>query len=178
MIYRILLLALFTSCESAQEASLVLYESPHGLVVLKAAQVDFAEEGEDAAAAQAHFAVGEDHLDEGRCSAAAASYLQAAARRPSPAVWLNAGVALLCDGEYARAGEVLAKGLELSATRKDVQAALLGNLGQAHQRLGRIDSALVSYQDAVMRCTDRAVLPLARLKRWVLWARPISCRAI
>ncbi|MXW78928.1 MAG: tetratricopeptide repeat protein, partial [Gemmatimonadetes bacterium] len=149
VIYRVLLLfALFASCEST-DAPLVLYESPHGLVALKAARVDFAEESEEAAAAWAHFAAGEDYLDEGRCGAAAESYLQAAARRPSPAVWLNAGVALLCDGEYEKAGEVLAKGLEISATRADVQAALLGNLGQAHQRLGRLDSALVSYQDAV-----------------------------
>ena len=71
VIYCVLLLALFASCEST-DAPLVLYESPHGLVVLKAARVDFAAE------------------DTG------------------------------------------------------VQAALLGNLGQAHQRLGRIDSALVS----------------------------------
>ena len=195
MIYRILLLALFASCESAQEVPLVRYESPHGLVVLKAAQVDFAEEGEDAVAARAQFDAGEDLLSAGRCAAAAASYLQAAARRPSPAIWLNAGVALLCDGEYARAGEALAKGLELSKklsesspwvalsrdidhspsfprkressggsretragtqsfqiaskTTTGVRAALLGNLGQAHQRLGRIDSALVSYQGAV-----------------------------
>ena len=148
MIYGILLLALFASCEST-DAPLVRYESPHGLVVLKAARVDFAAEGEDAAAARAHFAAGESYLDEGRCSTAAASYLQAAARRPSPAVWLNAGVALLCDGEYGKAGEVLAKGLEPSATRAGVRAALLGNLGQAHQRLGRLDSALVCYQDAV-----------------------------
>ena len=92
VIYRILLLfALFASCESAQDAPLVLYESPHGLVVLKATRVDFAEEGEDTAAARVHFAEGEDHLGAGRCDAAAASYLQAAARRPSPAVWLNAG---------------------------------------------------------------------------------------
>ena len=46
-------------------------------------------------------------------------------------------------------GRCWPRGLELSATRKDVQAALLGNLGQAHQRLGRLDSALVSYQSAV-----------------------------
>ncbi|MCY3789181.1 MAG: tetratricopeptide repeat protein, partial [Gemmatimonadetes bacterium] len=151
VIYRVLLLlALFASCEST-DAPLVLYESPHGLVVLKAVRVDFAEEGKEAAAAWAHFAAGEDHLSAGRCGAAAESYLQAAARRPSPAVWLNAGVALLCDGEYERAGEVLAKGLESAkaAGRKDVRAALLGNLGQAHQRLGRLDSALVSYQDAL-----------------------------
>ena len=102
MIYRVLLLALFAACESAKEAPLVLYESPHGLVVLKAARVDFAEEGEEAAAARAHFATGEEYLNEGRCGAAAESYLQAVARRPSPAVWLNAGVALLCDGEYGQ----------------------------------------------------------------------------
>ena len=59
------------------------------------------------------------------------------------------GVALLCDGEYERAGEVLAKGLEFSKATTDVRAALLGNLGQSHQRLGRLDSALVSYQSAV-----------------------------
>ena len=139
MIYRVLLLALFASCESAKEAPFVLYESPHGLVVLKAARVDFAAEGEAAAAARAHFATGEDYLDEGRCDAAAVSYLQAAAKRPSPAVWLNAGVALLCDGEYERAGEALAKGLELSkaAAREDVQAALLGNLLQHRERYQR-----------------------------------------
>ena len=110
MIYRVLLLlALFASCEST-DAPLVLYESPHGLVVLKAARVDFAEEDEEAAAARAHFDAGEDHLSAGRCGAAAESYLQAAARRPSPAVWLNAGVALLCDGEYEKAGGGAGKG--------------------------------------------------------------------
>jgi len=150
VIYRVLLLlALFASCEST-DAPLVLYESPHGLVVLKAARVDFAEEGKEAAAARAHFAAGEDRLSAGRCDAAAASYLQAAARRPSPAVWLNAGVALLCEGEYGKAGKALAKGLEFSKATTDVRAALLGNLGQVHQRLGRLDSALVSYQGAVV----------------------------
>ena len=45
-IYRVLLLlALFASCESTQKAPLVLYESPQGLVVLKAVRVDFAEDG-------------------------------------------------------------------------------------------------------------------------------------
>ncbi len=151
MIYRVLLLALFAACEFAKEVPLVLYESPHGLVVMKAARVNFAEEGEETAAARAYFTAGEDHLGAGRCTAAAASYLQAAARRPSPAIWLNAGVALLCAGEYSRAGEVLVKGLELSkAAQEDVQAALLGNLGLAHQLLGRLDSALVSYQSAVV----------------------------
>ena len=144
MIYRILLLASFASCESAQEAPLV----PHGLVVLKATRVDFAAEGEEAAAA----------------------------RRPSPSIWLNAGGALLCEGEYEKAGEALAKGLKPSKAtgRQGVQATWLGNLGQAHQRLGRLDSALVFLP---RRCGAASA---ERFCHWrgSIWARLISCRVI
>ncbi|MBT3342699.1 MAG: tetratricopeptide repeat protein [Gemmatimonadetes bacterium] len=83
--------------------------------------------------------------------AAAEKYGAAAEARASLPAYLNWGAALINCSDFSQAEEVTSLGLQMATRmkRKDFRAACLANLAVARNRLGRIDSAEKTCEEAL-----------------------------
>ena len=81
----------------------------------------------------------------GQTAAALESYRKANAIRPADSTWSNMGTILYWEGDYARAAEAYQSAIALAPHNPELHA----NVGDAQQKLGLRDEALVSYRRAI-----------------------------
>ncbi len=128
-------------------------EGPAEELVQKATSISITQQPdhEPGGAAEQRYEEAEAHYAAYQYPAAAAKYSDSVEARPTLSGYLSWGAALVNSSDFAQAEEILSIGLQMASRlkRKDFRAAFLANLAVVHNRLGRIDAAEKTCNEAL-----------------------------